>query len=230
MRAEHPLIELIRKNDELNNLEVEHLLRLVHTNDNTLVDALQDLKVSLKWHSIEHDHSVTSLDGIVPFGTWTDIICEYLKNGIARLVSIGQRKDRYSDFAIGVLEELNTAQSFDGLVRILLDCNYNLDTHLHTYFKTVNAINIVASFDQRPEDLDQFTCSLAAEYLLGFLSSTGDRPQIDSSKNSWCVLALRGTGDAVTVDRLNAIKYSNAVDRSLMDLTIKAIKKRVSKK
>jgi hypothetical protein len=224
----HPLIELIRKKDKVNKLEVEHLLPLVHTNDNTLINALQGLKTSLKWHNIEHDQPTSNSDLIVPLGTWADIICEYLKSGIERLVSIGQQKNRYSDFAIAVLEELKTPQSFDGLVKILLDCDYNLGVHLHTFFKTVNAINILASFKQRP-DLDEPSCSKAAQYLLGFLSSTNNRPQVDSSKNSCCVLALRGIGSGNTANKLKELRYSNIIDPSMLELTIKAIEKRMSK-
>lgn len=214
------IIERLVNKDKNKTLEVEHLLELLHTNNNDLVQPLIELKQNCNWGQ-------TNNELIIPFGTWTDIICEYLENGYSRLTSIGKFKNELFPFVIGVLEELKTKESFDSLCTILTSLDLNSEEDLPFVLKTISTINFVTSFKGSP-DVETRQAKLATDYIVATISKLLASAVVNEKDIANCILSLRGIGNVDTIEFIR--KLSPLIGEEYVGinkLTINSIQKRL---
>ena len=221
------LFQKLEEMDDNNTLEVEHLLKLVHTGNSDFVKPLQALKKNHNWLSVKGNLVVNDDTRLIAFGTWTDIICEYLVKGINGLVECALKKDEFFSFTISVLEELKGIESFNALSTILLSCTLPQDEGF--IMNIINATNMVASF-KNPPKIDNSTTalktSLCIQETIEYFSNAQPK---QNEKIALCLLSLRGIGDESTIkfiQKLSPIvepKYYAGTEK----IVIRAIKKRL---
>ena len=129
------IIANLAKKDKKNNLEVEHLLKLMHLDNKKLIHPLIELKQKHEWREINNEF-------IIPLGTWADIVCVYLEYGYSGLINICKSKNELFPFAINALEELKTKESFNALYEILTFLDVNEEFDLPFILQTISTITL----------------------------------------------------------------------------------------
>ena len=212
------IIKKLEKLEMSNSLEVEHILALVHKADKLIIPQLKELSEKNNWSEINDEL-------IIPFATWVEIICEYLSEGIHKIISLAMEKNNYSHFAIAVLEELKTIESVNGLSRVLSSCNLSVEKDYKIAIKILSSINLKLSFNNSIHlplhEKEQLRKLIELKLM-----------QIEASEFKTvsdvviCLCALRGVGNEETIAMIKKrTPMEDTIYKGLEKKIIKFIKK-----
>ena len=183
-----------------NSLEVEHLLRVAAIGN--AVDA------PFLRASAEHGWSDTGYEDpnlAVPFSRWVDTVCRFLEDGHAGIVRLAGESPRDAEFCIGLLEEMPTAESVSSLLAIGKRLVEPPDANPELAVRLANAFNILLSFKGAP------TVALAIEGEIREFLHRLLATNLNEAQRASAVCALRGVGDADSVDSSAAYLFSGTV-------------------
>jgi hypothetical protein len=225
LKSKEQIISFLRNKAKKNNIEVEDLFVLIHLNDKSIIDEIQAISKKYNWAIVENcDILGTGKILEIPFATWVNHICSYLQNGIPALLEVGLKSQNEWNFAIAILEEIKTSESFTALFTILKFSNPSTD--YDKLIDTIGAMNMIVSFKNKPI----LTRSLeieATNYLLSLI-------EIFRNENAHekyianCLYALRGIGDETTINKINKMPLiTEYAYKGAEKLTIRSIRKRL---
>lgn len=188
------LLKKLEKLDRENLLEVEDILSLINKADQSIILQLKDLSLKRNWQEVNDN-------GIIPFATWANIVCDYLSGGIEKITIIGLEKNKYSNFALAVLEEIKDVESVKGLSKILAACDLKIENDYRIAIKSLASINQLISFNKNID-----LSSDNKEYIRRLIESK--LVEIDTSKFKTetdiaiCLCSLREIGNEETINKI----------------------------
>lgn len=213
------LIKKLEKRDREDSLEVEDILRLIHTADSSLILPLKDLSKRRDWQEMNDQL-------VVPFASWTNIVCDYLAGGVEKMIEIGVKKNSYSYFALSVLETLKTVEGTKGLSRILAACDLSLETDYHLAIQSLSSLNLLLSFNKNIalSNDDKNSIRLLIESKLDDIDQSGFKTDADVAI---CLYSLREVGNEETIHKVKSRTPLQAASyRGIEKQVIKRIKSR----
>jgi len=215
-------IASIERKARTNALEVEHLLALARDADASVAPVLRELSARHGWSSNER----VGKKRVVPLGRWAEVVGEYLEHGHAGIVAMAKgRKTRktHAVMCIDLLSELHTPESVEALMRIGKPVWRDPDEDVELSLALANAFNLLLSFRHAPVISDATRSGIR-----GFLHRLLQLRLGDSERAS-CVCALRGVGDAKSLEVIRALPPFEHPWAGLENLAIRQIQRRMKR-
>jgi hypothetical protein len=212
-------IAAIERKAASNALEVEHLLSLARDADASVAPVLRELSARHGWSSSEW----VGKKRVVPLGRWAEVVSEYLERGHSGVVAMakGRRtRETHAVMCIDLLSELHTPESVEALIRIGKPVWRDPTEDVELALALANAFNLLLSFKHAPAIPDATRSSIR-----GFLHRLLEL-DLDDSQRASCVCALRGVGDARSLDVIRALPPFEHPWAGLENLAIRQITRR----
>lgn len=223
--SEDIILQKIYRKIKSNNIEVEDLFEILHKGGRKSVDFLTYVKTEYNWADISDNLILSNGNRRIPFATWADIICLYLEKGISALIIEAEKSNRW-EFAIDILEEIKTEESFDALNALLTLQEPVKDER--KVLKIIAAMNF-ASFKDAP-NINKILADKTNNKILTVLDFYSKNFLKNNSKIAACLYSLRGIGDESTIEYIKSLPLIK--DKryfGLEKLVINSIKKRIKK-
>jgi hypothetical protein len=196
------IIKNVKKKSGWTSFEVEHLFSLLRVDDKNLINDIKEIGKKHEWKTVEEIGYIPDNEPHpVPFGSWINVICLYIDGEVPALFDLGTRKKNWH-FAVAILEEIKTADSFIALFSILKLCNPKSDRK--KIVRILSAINLLVSFKDKPL-LDKDIEKKAADYLLQLIDELRAYREQSDHEVAYCLYALRGLGDESTIEIIQKI-------------------------
>ncbi len=161
---------------------------------------------------------------VVPLGRWAEVVSEYLERGHAGVVALAKgvrTRETHAAMCIDLLSELHVPESVAALKAIGKPVWTRPANDLALSLWLVNAFNLLLSFENAPE-IDDATRKSVREFLHRVLVLGHD----DSTRAS-VVCALRGVGDARSVELIKRVPAFAHPWAGLERLALRQIERRL---
>jgi hypothetical protein len=199
------------------DVEVEHLVEFAVRGDKAAVSAIKDLSKNHNWPLTKHVGGAR----VVPLARWAEVVCVYLEEGCDGLIRHSQSLDEDAfSFAVSIFEELKTADAVAALAKLAGDASIQARA-LKDQLDLADAINLTCSFDEAPAISDD-----DAIKMRGFLHDLIPKTTVDSER-ARIVCALRGVGNADSIERIAGLSQFNRPWSNTQSLARKAIENRI---
>jgi hypothetical protein len=181
-------------------LEVEHVVEVAVSGSATDIPVLEDL--------------VPSQDSAGVLVDWKLAAIQFLQGGCAALQRYAEQPSRIP-FVVGILENVKTSASVSCLLGLS-------ETFPDSGYRVAAALNLILSFDDRPS-LPPSVAAHVRIYLEGLVRQADTEPH-----RAVAILALRGVGDASTLDLLKGQRAFDHPYQNTLRVTRKAIRRRLA--
>ena len=198
-------------------LEVEHLLAILHCQEPDAAQRLARLSSEHGWSDVPE----AALQATVPFATWVRVISSYLLSGIEGLTKIA-RENVNTPFVLAVLEELGDVGAVQGMLTIFKREIDAPESNVPVSFGIASSLNQILSFKSAPKISDT-----EARQIRTFLLKLYPLAVRDVDRAT-IVLALRGVGDQDTLAFLATVRAFSGAWSEVKATTVRSIKKRIS--
>jgi hypothetical protein len=201
-------------------IEVENLLALAVLGDAAAVPLLRELKAKHNW-------SDTGFEGrrrVIPFGRWADTVCCYLESGCDGLVALAKgarTRKEFSEFCLGLLEELRTPESVRAVLTIAGPLVRRPARDVATSVKLAATLSNLVSLSGG-DRLDATT----EETVRGFVH-TLLRAKLTETQRCLCVIALWAAGDESSIRLIEALPPFRHPWKDVGKRAVKGIRKRL---
>ena len=101
-------LHLLEKKEEL---EVEHLLKILKTPSKEYIAPLQEMVALYDWRPMNNEL-------IIPFAAWVEAICIYLEEGTQGLIKVLNERKKFFNIIFGTLEEIHVRDAFTAFLEI----------------------------------------------------------------------------------------------------------------
>ncbi len=203
-----------------NTLEVEHLLRVLVVGDAADAPFLRRLSSEHGWS----DARQVGRRRVVPFGCWADAVCRYLEGGSAAVVQMSRESPSLVEFCLGVLEEVNTAESVSAILEVGDAVVESPASDVARAARLADGLNLLLSFKGAPAV--SATVEWQVRDFLHRLLNTG----LTEAQRTSVVCALRGVGDQESVDRIAELPPFRGSWAGVEQMTVKQVRLRLRRR
>jgi hypothetical protein len=200
-----------------NSLEVEDLLKVAAIGDVADAAFLRGLKVEHEWSDTGRAGSTL----VVPLGRWADTVCRFLEEGHAGLVRMARETTGAAKFCIGVLEEVRTPESASAMLAIGGPLIEQPAIDVLAAVQMASGFNNLLSFKNAP------TVGPAVERQIRVFLHQLLMIELTEDQRALAVCALRGVGDATSVDIVAALPPFTGCHAGLEASAARQIRKRM---
>ena len=104
-------IKKLHRLEKKEELEVEHLLKILKTPSKEYIVPLREMAAQYDWQPMNNEL-------IIPFAGWVEAICIYLEEGTQGLVKAIDKSKEFFHIVFGVLEEIPVSEAFTAFLEI----------------------------------------------------------------------------------------------------------------
>lgn len=210
-------LSAVRSMARRNTLEVEHLLKAAKARTPGLRQELQQLSQELQWSATRHPRPGVH---VVPLAKWAELAGCYAEHGFAGLAPLaGHRQD--AGYVLALIEEVGNADAVHALLDFFQDVIADPAGDMEIAHAVAATCNRLFSFRHSPVVTDG-----QAQRLRDFLVSFCGHAE-DQVHKAMAVYALRGVGDAQSIDFIGRQPRFQPPHEDAGKIAIKAIKKRL---
>ena len=196
------LLNRLTRRAKADDVRVEDLIALAVLGDPSVVTVLEDLKRIHRWP--DSGLIPGSSSRLVPLGRWCFYVCEYLRQGCERMTELAldareralSRQDGLGDnggFALGILEEIKTVESFRAVIGIARSVMASPTFNVEMAVKCAQSLNLL-NLAKPPIDLGSEDRADAREFLHAMLEE-----DLPTAQLGIVYCALRGVGDSTSI-------------------------------
>jgi len=200
-----------------NTLEVEHILAAAKARVPGLNEELQRLSSKYGWSASTHLADGTH---VVPLAKWAEIAGAYAAKGIGALAPLAAKPEN-AGYVIGLLEEVRSQEALGALIEFFSCTMTAPKTAPETAWRLVQAYNQLLctknAVSASPEQSAQ-----VRRFLTLFLREASTDAQV-----AWVAYALRGVGDASSIELVMGMKDLPYPYQSAKTDAIRFIRKRL---
>jgi hypothetical protein len=209
-------LQALRRKAAHGSLEVEHILKAAKLLIPGLSAELTRLSAELHWSMDTHLADGTHVG---PMARWAAVASAYADHGLDGLGQMAH-DDLNAPLVIGMLEEINSSQAVDALLRIFASTVAEPTRNPPLAFRLVKAVNLMFSVKSSPASSPKHR-KLTAAFLnevLGLAETNAERALV--------MYAMRGAGDTSSIDLLAQHLEPEPPYVGARALALKAIRKR----
>ena len=104
-------IKKLHQLEKKEELEVEHLLKILKTPSKEYIAPLREMAAQYDWQPMNDEL-------IIPFASWVEAICIYLEEGTQGLIKAIDKPKEFFHIVFGVLEEIPVSEAFTAFLEI----------------------------------------------------------------------------------------------------------------
>ena len=209
-------ISALRSKARRNTLEVEHILAAAKTRAPEVKDELQRLSREYGWSASTHLEDGTH---VVPLAKWAEVAGAYAAEGIEALAPLADAPGD-AGYVIGLLEELRSQEALGALITFFSSVMARPATAPETAWLLVKAYNhLLCTKNAVAPSHDQ--AAQVRSFLARVLAVATSDAQV-----AWVAYALRGVGDASSIELVSNLKELPYPYESAKADAIQAIRRR----